>query len=321
MLRLLLPALLLTSGLAAAQPSAQTPAQTAPQTVEVTHEEGTTRVPRNPRRVVFIGAYPLQFAFALKTNVVVGLATDLEPQDIHINPDRTLKFVNGQTFFRHGDLGRAVYVGTDAQPSLERIAQLKPDLIVRSWWPGQEGYAQLSRIAPTLSLDETRPGAWEKALKTYARVFGKEREAQAVIDHERAQERTLARDLAAAGVLKRYPQAAVLSGGENLSNYWIETGSRLVPVLERLGFRMGLLPAADYRRGELGKVISQEVLAGLTPGTLVTFHQYRKEPMGPVLQKTSARVLDYVIEPYSPWIGPYAEERYLNYLRGQLLGR
>lgn len=312
MFRFLLPALLLTSGL--------TVAQTASRTVKVTHEEGTTELPRNPKRVVFIGAYPLQFAFALKTNVVAGLATDLEPQDIRLNADRTLNFVNKATFFRHGDLSRAVYVGTDAQPSLERIAQLKPDLIVRSWWPGQEGYAQLSRIAPTISLDETRPGAWEKALKTYAQVFGKEREAQAVIDRERAQERALARDLAAAGILTRYPQAAVLSGGETLSNYWIETGSRLVPVLERLGFKLSLLPDADYRRGELGKYISQEVLAGLNKNTLVTFHQYRKEPMGPVLRKTPARVLDYVIEPYSPWIGPYAEERYLTYLRAQLLG-
>lgn len=317
MLRSLLLALLLTSGLAAAQ----NVARPVTQTVKVTHEEGTTSVPRNPKRVVVIGAYPLQFAFALKTDVVVGLATDLEPQDIRVKADRTLDFLNRATFFRHGDLSRAVYLGTDAQPSLELIAQLRPDLIVRSWWPGQEGYAQLSRIAPTLSLDETRPGAWEKAIKTYAQAFGREREAQAVIERERAQERALARDLAAAGVLKRYPQAAVLSGGETLSSYWIETGSRLVPVLERLGFRMGLLPAADYRRGELGKYISQEVLAGLDRNTLVTFHQYRKEPMGPVLRKTPARVLDYVIEPYSPWTGPYPEARYLNYLRAQLLGR
>lgn len=79
-------------------------------------------------------------------------------------------------------------VGTTAEPDLEKIVALKPDLILSSKLRHEAIYDLLSAIAPTVLVD--RPGVtFKQNFVLYAQAVGKEIEAAAVVQKyvERAQ--------------------------------------------------------------------------------------------------------------------------------------
>lgn len=69
-----------------------------------------------------------------------------------------------------GELEEVVDIGGNP-PNLEKIALLKPDLILG--WNGKEIYNKLSEIAPTVLKDWEHSGKWKEMLRFYAEVLGK----------------------------------------------------------------------------------------------------------------------------------------------------
>lgn len=135
----------------------------------VKHKLGETCIPVKPQRVI-----------ALDSSGILDslLALGIKPI--------------GMTFINH--LGRKLFhglsadeiagielVGTNEQPSIEKILMLKPDLILSL--QNNEGiYKQLSAIAPTviLEVDEYNLSIKE-SFKTIAKILDKEKEAQQVL--------------------------------------------------------------------------------------------------------------------------------------------
>ncbi|MGY4769288.1 ABC transporter substrate-binding protein [Kribbella sp. CWNU-51] len=132
-----------------------------PRTVE--HAMGKTEIKTKPKRVVALDASFVDATLILDTPVV-GY-TDY-------------RSINGKLPDYLGD-DRATYgseaqaVGTLAEPNLEKIAELNPDLIITAKVRHEKLYDQLSAIAPTVMSETTGP-TWKDNIRLEAKALGEE---------------------------------------------------------------------------------------------------------------------------------------------------
>lgn len=134
--------------------------QSAFATVTVQDEHGTLSLEKTPERVV---ALEFSFVDALANIGVspVGVADDNDKKRV---PEEVRNLIQDWTS-----------VGTRAQPNLESIALLKPDLIIADKDRHSTAYDELSKIAPVLLLN-SRYGTFEQSLQqaqTIADVMNK----------------------------------------------------------------------------------------------------------------------------------------------------
>jgi iron complex transport system substrate-binding protein len=106
---------------------------------------GTTQVPAEPKRVVVLDTGELDTAITLGVTPVGAVRAPVE--------DGLLDYLAEKT-------AGVELVGAIAEPNLEVIAGLKPDLILSSKVREEARYEALSRIAPTV-FSET-PSKWKE---------------------------------------------------------------------------------------------------------------------------------------------------------------
>jgi len=137
-------------------PAAQAPAERV-----IKHALGETKVKGNPARVVVLDTGELDIALALGVKpvgaVIAGSESDFPA-------------------YLKGKVEGITRVGTIAEPNLETIASLKPDLILTNTLRHEKIYDKLSQIAPTVV--GIRPNFWKDNLKTYADALGKASEGE-----------------------------------------------------------------------------------------------------------------------------------------------
>ncbi|SDX07583.1 stalk domain-containing protein [Paenibacillus sp. CF384] len=68
-------------------------------------------------------------------------------------------------------------LGDETQPNVEAIAALKPDVIIGTIERHEKIYPQLSKIAPTIIMDDL--SAWQENLQVISKVYNKEEAASA----------------------------------------------------------------------------------------------------------------------------------------------
>ncbi len=281
----------------------------AQDTVTLTHAEGETVVPKNPERVVVIGEEILELAWVLDMNVV-GLAPGRVPPERVTAAGKIDPEFFADSFFAGSDYGDVTVVGTWVEPSVEAILALQPDLIIRTYW-GQEGYEQLSRIAPTVSFSQIEANSWKTALTEMAKITGAQKAADAALDDLNAAYKTLGAELRAAGVFGKTPNTLVVSpfpGGD----VYLYTGDRGADVMRALGFTYALPggvvvdPAADP--GGWTTPISEEALLQTGADTLMlslTNSGFEGDPETiELLGNSDAQLVQQQLAPMSPWTGP-----------------
>lgn len=128
----------------------------------VKHAMGETCVPKVPQRVVVLDTGELDSALALGVKPV-GAVTATPDQPFQ-------RYLLGQT------QGIEI-VGTIAQPNLEKILSLRPDLILTNKLRHGAIYYQLSRIAPTV-MAESVGVAWKENLLLAGEAFGRSTQAR-----------------------------------------------------------------------------------------------------------------------------------------------
>lgn len=147
-------------------PTAVSPAvEEAQSTRPIAHAMGSTQVVGNPSRVVALTNEATDIALALGAT-----------------PVGAVKSWSSDSFNEYlaADMTSVELVGDELQPNLEKIAALKPDLILGSKVRQAQVYSQLSAIAPTV-FSETLGFTWKENLRLYADALGRSEQADALI--------------------------------------------------------------------------------------------------------------------------------------------
>lgn len=132
----------------------------------VKHAMGETKVKGQPSRVVVLDIPPADAALALGVKPV-GVVSVYQDGS---QPSYLAKALEG-----------VENVGGVAQPNLERIAALKPDLILSESIRHAKIYPQLSQIAPTVFVEDAGP-SFKQNLEVFADALGRSAEATKLLD-------------------------------------------------------------------------------------------------------------------------------------------
>jgi len=147
-------------------PAASPGTPVASGTRTVSHAMGETDIPANPQRVVVLDGPVLDACFALGVTPV-GATTGVAgaPWPAYLGP---------------GTEG-IVSVGDIAEPDIEQIAALEPDLIISLQFRHEEIYDQLSGIAPTV-LSPHDSEHWREGFLVFADALNRNEQAPAIVD-------------------------------------------------------------------------------------------------------------------------------------------
>lgn len=109
-------------------------------------------------------------------------------------------------------------VGAFAQPSLDRVLALQPDLILAGGLSDAQLLAQLGKIAPTL-VTSTNTDSWQQTLARVAAMLGREAQAKAVVESYQAKAAALRKQLAgeagkSASIVRWTPSGPVYMKGD-----------------------------------------------------------------------------------------------------------
>ncbi len=135
-------------------------------TYKVEHAMGTTEIKGEPKRVVVLTNEGTEAVLALGVKPVGAVQSFL-----------------GDPWYEHiqDKMDGAEVVGLESELNIEKIASLKPDLIIGNKLRQEKDYAKLSKIAPTV-FSETLRGDWQENFKLYAKALNKEDEGTKILD-------------------------------------------------------------------------------------------------------------------------------------------
>ncbi|MBG9914215.1 iron siderophore-binding protein [Bacillus sonorensis] len=137
---------------------------------EVKHAMGTATIKGTPKRVVVLTNEATEAVLALGVKPVGAVQSWL-----------------GDPWYKHikSKMDGVENVGTEVQPNIEKIASLKPDLIIGNKVRQEEVYDKLSAIAPTV-FAETLSADWKGNFKLTAEALNqKEKGDQVIADFDK----------------------------------------------------------------------------------------------------------------------------------------
>jgi iron complex transport system substrate-binding protein len=158
----LLAALLAGVTLAACSSDPVASTSTGGETQQITHSMGTTTVPLHPSRVVVLDSDKIDTAVSLGITPIGAT----QPPDITDWPS-----------YLGADVSGMKSVGQIAEPDLEAIAALKPDLILGSKFRQEKFYDELSAIAPTVFTEKVGI-TWKENFLLDGKALGQEQKAK-----------------------------------------------------------------------------------------------------------------------------------------------
>ncbi|SCX41163.1 iron complex transport system substrate-binding protein [Klenkia marina] len=216
--RNMLPVLVLALGLTACGSEVEAPPGAAgAETRTVVHAVGTTEVTGTPERVVVMDTGELDAVTSLGVVPVGTVETEGLLEELATTHDF--------------DAEDVAVVGTIAEPDLEAVAALRPDLILTNSVRHEALYEQLSGLAPTVMTGDLG-AVWKENFRLSAEAMGMSAEAEEILaDHEQR-----VGEIAAAWGDPSATEVSVLRfmGGGQIRAY--ARGSFIGSVLEDVGF-------------------------------------------------------------------------------------
>jgi iron complex transport system substrate-binding protein len=185
-----------------AQPAATstTATEQGPFPRTVRHAMGETTILSPPRRVVVLDTGELDAAIALGVVPVGAVRAPVESGFLR--------------YLRPKAMGTEL-VGTITDPNLERVAALRPDLILSSKVRHAALYPKLAQIAPTV-FTETVGVVWKQNLRANAEALGLEKKADQLLASYEARAKELGQRLASRGALPTVSVVRFLEGETRL---------------------------------------------------------------------------------------------------------
>ncbi|MEH7082834.1 iron-siderophore ABC transporter substrate-binding protein [Neobacillus drentensis] len=138
---------------------------TAAKSYTVEHAMGSTTIKGTPKKVVILTNEGTEALLALGVKPVGAVQSWLgDPWYDHIK----------------NDMDGVAVVGVESEVNVEKVASLKPDLIIGNKLRHEKIYDQLSAIAPTV-FSETLRGDWQDNFKLYAKALNLEEKGNQVL--------------------------------------------------------------------------------------------------------------------------------------------
>lgn len=206
----------------------------------IQHDLGETVIQGTPEKVVVL---ELGFIDALLDVGMkpIGVADDNKPSLIL---DDALTQIEGYTS-----------VGMRSQPSLEQIKLLSPDLIIADTGRHNGVYAELSKIAPTIALNNLDAGYGEtiQVAVTISEALNKQAEMEALIAEHRAKLK------AVQAKVTKDQNNIVLVGNTDSEITVRNTGFFTAELLKTIGYRYALddVSAFSGQKGNVKMTIEQ----------------------------------------------------------------
>ncbi|MEO0536328.1 MAG: iron-siderophore ABC transporter substrate-binding protein [Cyanobacteria bacterium P01_A01_bin.123] len=219
--------------------SSSSPAPTATDCHIVSHALGDVEICGQPQKVVVLGAHSLDLLLSLGEQPAgFGSILPLSTGEQIDQPETQIPYL-GQFVTT-----QPINVGSGNAPSLELLAQFKPDLIVGEAGRNRDNYDLLAQIAPTLLWDvRTQLGQWQQNIRTLAQALGDENRAEEAIAEYDKLVAAARKDLHQ--VIAASPKALVL-GADRLNSgnlIAITPRSYLGELMESLGFELVAPPS------------------------------------------------------------------------------
>lgn len=231
---------------AASQPEKNITQDNQKETITISHQYGEVTVPKNPSSVAVFDFGILDTLQNLGVEVVTGVV-----QDTATRPDYLSEY------------GKDTYtnIGGLKEPNFEALYELAPEIIFIS---GRQAtnYEELSKIAPVIFMEpDTNDyiGSFEKNVIRLGEIFGKEKQADALLKGIKADINTIstdvkAKDTTALITMVSKGEVSVFSGN-----------SRFGMIHNTLGFKQAdeTIEAAKH-----GQVVTFEYLSKVNPDYL-----------------------------------------------------
>lgn len=225
----------------------------------VLHDLGETKICGQPQKVVAIGPHMLDILLSLGVQPV-GYA-EIEPfkSAVFDNPVKQIPYLGDRV------KSKPINIGRRGEPSLETLVKVKPDLILGENF-GQEYYAEISQVAPTLLFRGSLKDQWQKSIETIAQALGRQQQANQAIARYNQQLTATRKQLA--NVVAANPRLLLLASNDLKEYIDVRTGADYTGgILQELGFQLVTPPNLD-KEAEL-KQISLEVLPTLNADSII----------------------------------------------------
>ncbi|MEM8544401.1 MAG: iron-siderophore ABC transporter substrate-binding protein [Cyanobacteria bacterium P01_H01_bin.119] len=157
----------------------------------IKHAFGETEVPAEPNRVIVLGYTTIEAVVAHGVQPI-GVPSGAVDQLLHLALDQET----------------VADIGSPTQPNLEKIAALKPDLILTSKYRLGDGYGPLAQIAPTVVLDVDGNHEWKELTRLCGETLGKPTETEKLSTAHNTKLQQIKAQLSPAG---NPPQVSIVS--------------------------------------------------------------------------------------------------------------
>lgn len=220
----------------------------------VEHAMGTTTIEKTPEKVVILTNEGTEALLALEVTPVGAVQSWLgDPWYDHIKEDMTDVEV----------------VGVEHEVNLEKIAALKPDLIIGNKLRQEAVYEQLSAIAPTVFSDTLR-GDWKDNFTLYAKALNLEEKGKEVLSQFDAHLGEVKQNLGDK-VDQEISVVRFMAGQSRI--YYTDSFSGV--IFDQLGFKRASqqteLFTADNKLGNLAIEVGKEVIPKMDADVLFYF--------------------------------------------------
>jgi iron complex transport system substrate-binding protein len=228
-----------------------------PYTVE--HAMGTTEIKKTPKRVVVLTNEGTEALLAMGVKPVGAVQSWL-----------------GNPWYDHikSDMEGVEVVGVEHEVSLEKIAALKPDLIIGNKLRQEAVYDKLSAIAPTVFSDTLR-GDWKENFKLYAKALNREEKGNEVLSQFDAHVEDLKQKLGDK-VNQEVSVVRFMAGTARI--YYTDSFSGV--IFDQLGFKRAPqqkeLFTADNKLGNLAVEVGKEAIPKMD-GDILFYFTYAPE--------------------------------------------
>ncbi|MEN8444323.1 MAG: ABC transporter substrate-binding protein [Cyanobacteria bacterium J06555_13] len=227
----------------------------------VNHELGETQICGQPQKVAVISPRILDSMLALGVQPTAFAQAVRPGIEVFDNPTEQIPYIGKWV------TTQPIGLGSRNTPSLERLKQLQPDLIMGEPW--QSGFSKvMNQIAPTLFFNDAQDpneiGSWQQDITEIARALGKEEAVNDVLAQHEAQ---IARARAALQpVLKAYPRISLITANVEMTQLKSGFDTSLARLLEEIGFEVLLPPGYT---GNSSIALSWEIIPSIDSDLMI----------------------------------------------------